>query len=91
MAPATENKSDRLPDLAADSVRRQVAVIIELSRGTPTALGAKAAIYAIQNGFDASKSAMLREMPESFRSLSFRFASSEIRGGKLQTRRITAR
>jgi len=33
MAPATENKSDRLPDLAIDLV-------------IPTALAAKAAIYA---------------------------------------------
>ena len=30
MAPATENKSDRLPDLAVDLVRRQVAAIVEL-------------------------------------------------------------
>jgi putative ABC transport system substrate-binding protein len=42
-----ENNLDRLPELAADLVRRQVAVIVVLSGGGPTALAAKAATSTI--------------------------------------------
>ena len=42
-----ENKGDRLPELAADLVRRRVALILELSGGALTALAAKAATSTI--------------------------------------------
>jgi len=42
-----EDKGDRLPELAADLVRHQVAVIVELSAGAITALAAKAATSTI--------------------------------------------
>jgi putative tryptophan/tyrosine transport system substrate-binding protein len=42
-----DNKYDRLPELASDLVRRRVAVILELSGGSPTALAAKAATSMI--------------------------------------------
>ena len=42
-----ENKGDRLPELAADLVRHQVAVIFELAGGAITALAAKAATSTI--------------------------------------------
>jgi putative tryptophan/tyrosine transport system substrate-binding protein len=42
-----ENKGDRLPALAADLVKRQVNLILELSGGPPTALAIKAATSTI--------------------------------------------
>jgi putative tryptophan/tyrosine transport system substrate-binding protein len=42
-----ENKVDRLAELAADLVRRQVAIIVVLSGGAATALAAKAATSTI--------------------------------------------
>jgi putative ABC transport system substrate-binding protein len=42
-----ENNLDRLPELAADLVRRQVAIIVVLSGGGPTALAVKAATSTI--------------------------------------------
>jgi len=42
-----DNNGDRLPELAADLVRRQVAIIVELSGGSITALAAKAATSTI--------------------------------------------
>jgi putative ABC transport system substrate-binding protein len=42
-----EHKGERLPELAADLVRRQVAAIVELSGGAPTALATRAATSTI--------------------------------------------
>ena len=42
-----ENKGERLPELAADLVRRQVTVLLELSGGPLTALALKAATSTV--------------------------------------------
>ena len=64
MAAATEKaKAIDKPHLAIWSAGRSLSWSNE--SGNSTALAAEVAIYAIRNGFDASNSAMLREMAES--------------------------